>query len=91
MECERCHSKSEGYNLFDYCAVCSTNLCPHCMAEGCCGNVPAESGMEVDDGETFEAAEHSVHTDPPSACPACGTLPEEVEHDPTCPLATAGG
>ena len=37
------------------------------------------------------AAQHSVHTDPPSACPACGTLPEEAEHDPTCPLVSAGG
>ena len=27
--------------------------------------------------------------DLPTACPACGTLPEEAEHDPTCPLATA--
>jgi hypothetical protein len=29
--------------------------------------------------------------DLPTACPACGTLPEEIEHDPTCPLATASG
>lgn len=29
--------------------------------------------------------------DPPAACPACGTLLEEDEHDPTCPLITAGG
>lgn len=26
--------------------------------------------------------------DLPSACPACGTLVEESEHDPTCPLFT---
>ena len=36
-----------------------------------------------------QSAQQSVHTDPPSACPACGTLAEEPEHDPTCPLATA--
>jgi len=36
------------------------------MAEGCCGNVPAESGMEADDGEGFEAAEHHAHLTPES-------------------------
>ena len=73
MECERCHSQASGYNLFDYCAVCSTNLCPHCMAEGCCGNVPAVSGMEADDGEEFEAAEQTGAVDLLHSC-ACGDL-----------------
>jgi hypothetical protein len=38
----------------DYCANCSKNLCEPCMARGCCGKRPAESGMKadsVDDGD----------------------------------------
>lgn len=82
MECERCHSKSEGYNLFDYCAVCSANLCPHCMAEGCCGNVPAESGSEADNGEEFDAAEPSVvRTNDPLRCTCF-----QWEDDEECPV-----
>jgi hypothetical protein len=46
--CERCGREAVGWDLFDYCRVCSRNLCPACMAAGCCGNVPAESGAEVD-------------------------------------------
>lgn len=34
-------------------------------------------------------SENAAQQNLPSACPACGTLPEEAEHDPTCPLATA--
>jgi hypothetical protein len=48
FECERCHLKTVGYELFDYCAVCCCNLCPECMNEGCCGSVPALSGMDQD-------------------------------------------
>jgi hypothetical protein len=51
MKCEQCHAKTQGYDLHDYCAVCSKNLCDSCMANGCCGNVPARSGMDEDDGE----------------------------------------
>jgi hypothetical protein len=47
-KCERCGASPQGYELLDYCAVCSTDLCGHCIAEGCCGNVPAVSGMEAD-------------------------------------------
>lgn len=32
----------------DYCAKCGINLCSRCMAEGCCGEVPAVSGWAVD-------------------------------------------
>lgn len=47
--CERCGATSPSpdagpYELFDYCAVCSRDLCDRCMADGCCGNVPALSG-----------------------------------------------
>jgi hypothetical protein len=51
-ECERCHARTnpKSYELYDYCAVCSKNLCPACMAKGCCGNVPALSGA-ADDAE----------------------------------------
>lgn len=33
---------------FDYCAVCDLTLCPSCMAEGCCGYKPADSGLDSD-------------------------------------------
>jgi hypothetical protein len=55
--CERCGSKGEritsgpfagDYHQLDYCAVCSKDLCPDCMAKGCCGNVPAKSGNADD-------------------------------------------
>ena len=57
--CEKCGSKGsrikEGpfagsYESLDYCAECSKDLCDSCMAKGCCGKVPAESGMEADNG-----------------------------------------
>lgn len=49
-ECERCPATISGdnYQLFDYCVECSKNLCNDCMGNGCCGNVPALSGMEAD-------------------------------------------
>ncbi len=49
-ECERCKRKiaAGSYDLHDYCAVCEKNLCESCMGEGCCGDVPAQSGMRQD-------------------------------------------
>lgn len=56
--CERCGRPErkayddEGkpyFETFDFCASCSKNLCTECMANGCCGAVPAASGFEVDD------------------------------------------
>lgn len=50
--CERCGASPEGeYGLLDYCAHCSKDLCDNCMSKGCCGHVPAESGMESDEDE----------------------------------------
>jgi hypothetical protein len=48
--CDKCRAAEpeSSYVLFDYCARCGKNLCPACMAKGCCGNVPAASGMEFD-------------------------------------------
>jgi len=51
--CERCGSrksnvKAGGFDLLDYCAVCSRDLCDDCMAKGCCGNTPARSGNAED-------------------------------------------
>jgi len=57
MKCEGgCGAETEGYNLFDYCVVCSANLCPKCMERGCCGDVPALSGQvtELDDDDYDE-------------------------------------
>jgi hypothetical protein len=48
--CERCGAKPQGeYELLDYCADCSQDLCKKCMAEGCCGAVPAPSGLKADE------------------------------------------
>jgi hypothetical protein len=47
--CERCGASPDGeYGLHDYCAECSRNLCDACAAKGCCGHVPALSGMDDD-------------------------------------------
>jgi len=46
--CERCRAKAKGYDLHDYCARCSKNLCEDCMAKGCCRLTPAESGIAMD-------------------------------------------
>lgn len=53
MKCEKCGAKNDpqSYDLFDYCANCSKNLCPECMGKGCCGKVPADSGMQADHGD----------------------------------------
>lgn len=48
MKCERCGAATKGYGLWDYCAHCSRNLCDQCMAKGCCGHVPADSGEKAD-------------------------------------------
>lgn len=51
MRCERCGKGTVGYDLFDYCAECSKNLCWECMDKGCCGHVPAKSGTKDDEYE----------------------------------------
>lgn len=57
-KCERCGASPVGdYGLLDYCSACSKNLCPKCMEDGCCGNVPADSGMEDDEFSEEEADE----------------------------------
>ncbi len=49
-KCERCGKRIEILE-HDYCEVCSKNLCDECMAEGCCGNIPAKSGLLRDYAE----------------------------------------
>lgn len=53
MKCERagCRAETKGYDLFDYCAKCSKNLCPEHVQKGCCGHAPIlRGGVEnVDD------------------------------------------
>lgn len=49
--CERCQALPPGFGLLDYCAICSKDLCKSCMEKGCCGKVPAVSGMKVDFGD----------------------------------------
>lgn len=54
MRCEECNRVTSGYELFDYCAECSVNLCPACMERGHCGHVPAISGSDDDHSEEAE-------------------------------------
>jgi hypothetical protein len=49
MTCEGCGVETVGYDLHDFCAVCSKNLCGKCMEKGCCGHKPALSGSEEDE------------------------------------------
>jgi hypothetical protein len=60
--------------------------CPSCP-NGCRATY---SDCNANTDFEIRAAEHAKASDQPSACPACGTLPEELTHDPSCPLATAG-
>lgn len=51
--CERCGAirpspDASPFADLDYCAECSRNLCDACMEKGCCGHVPALSGVETD-------------------------------------------
>jgi len=50
VKCECCGKKTCGFDLHDYCARCGKTLCTECMTHGCCGRVPAESGMAEDHG-----------------------------------------
>lgn len=56
--CERCGSRgtliTKGpfagtYQMLDFCAECSKDLCDECMKKGCCGHAPALSGNEDED------------------------------------------
>lgn len=48
--CERCGaSPKRPLGLLDYCAECSRDLCDDCMKKGCCGHIPARSGMDEDE------------------------------------------
>jgi len=49
--CERCGKAPLGYDLLDYCAECSRDLCDKCMERGCCGHIPAISGEAEDVAE----------------------------------------
>lgn len=48
--CEGCEATTDpdSYDLFDYCFICSRNLCDECMKKGCCGHQPALSGFDED-------------------------------------------
>lgn len=48
FECEECGVKAHQWpDIYDFCVKCSRNLCDACMAKGCCGSVPAASGLDV--------------------------------------------
>lgn len=52
--CERCGRLPEVGELFDFCYVCTDDLCPTCFSLGCCDRVPAVSGLvlgQLDDTE----------------------------------------
>lgn len=52
--CERCGRKppvvGDSFELNDYCGLCMKTLCAACMKKGCCGEIPAISGTELDFG-----------------------------------------
>ena len=57
--CDECGAKTprpgaNGFAILDYCAECSRDLCDACMEMGCCGNVPALSGMRIDGDEDLD-------------------------------------
>lgn len=54
-QCERCGKEPVGYDLLDYCAECSRDLCDKCMELGCCGHIPAISGDAEDAQHKDEA------------------------------------
>ena len=61
--CERCGAKRSrpgagSFDLLDYCAKCSRDLCDACMENGCCGEKPALSGQAADGDEDL-AVPHS--------------------------------
>lgn len=67
MKCDRCEANTKSkLKLFDYCGTCCANLCSSCMAKGCCGLVPACSGMDADDEradrETLKKLRETVPT-----------------------------
>lgn len=52
MKCERCGTETRAYELFDFCAICSKNLCDKCVKRGCCENIPAKSGEKLEEEES---------------------------------------
>lgn len=48
--CDRCSRQCENLDVhdtsfYDWCAECKRHLCGPCFQDGCCGNVPAKSGL----------------------------------------------
>jgi hypothetical protein len=60
VKCERCGVESKGYDLHDYCALCSKNLCEACLDAAYCLS---------SDTRTHKPAFHGM---PTMACPKCG-------------------
>jgi hypothetical protein len=54
--CARCGARLLAYPI-DYCAACGKELCDRCMDEGCCGRVPAASGLMDAEDEDEEGTE----------------------------------
>ena len=52
MTCARC-----SFPAIDYCAFCKDRLCDDCVSRGCCGQSPAESGVEQHYQDTAEIRE----------------------------------
>jgi hypothetical protein len=42
---QRCRCGAVAMILFDHCAVCHQTLCDECFHGGCCGTLPARSGI----------------------------------------------
>lgn len=78
MRCERCSAETGqgSYDLFDYCATCSRNLCGACMEKGCCGHTPAQAGMGDDQEDETTSR-------------AGGIIDRPTDRDGTCIFITA--
>jgi hypothetical protein len=51
-KCEHCGGVDQT-STFDYCAQCGKALCEECFDTGCCGHVPAKSGLETEVEESI--------------------------------------
>jgi len=76
QQCERCNASLEGFDLTDYCAHCSKNLCHACMEKGCCGHTPAESGMAAD----YDEDDEQDYTDPENIY-GLASIRQSIEED----------
>jgi len=72
-KCERCGAIPQD-GFLDECAVCRKELCENCMEAGCCGCVPAKSGLLDDDEEDQGKTEYEVERESRSTARGLGVV-----------------